>query len=218
MIEYAGELETHLTIRIDESKNVDELRMWGLENGLKCLHIILARGDHPSQPMLTRRAKGKLCEEIAVARRLKDALDAEGFAVQRIKIEAAPWNEGVPQTVADLKGDAPEKYFESHVKILADDRQPLVELTAAVEKHSAHLSRNALRVRPDGSRERFVTLRCPSVGYIEAAVKLKRLITEIEHLGYPVVDVKEEYVIYDDNLPIDAGDDRFAAELFDHLI
>lgn len=205
VMEYAGEMETHLTLCWDASENIDELRTWGLENGLKCLHIILARGEHHSQPMLTRRTKGTLSEEIATAQSLKDALAAEGFAVQRIKIEAAPWNEDVPQTAADLKSDPPDKYFESHIKILFEDYLSITALTAAVEKHSAHLSRNALRVRPDGRQERFVTLRCWSVGYTEAAAKLKKLLIEIEHLGFPVIDVEEEYVVYDDNRAIDAG-------------
>lgn len=77
----------------------------------------------------------------------------------RIKVEAAPWNDGVPERDADaVEG----RYFEHHVKLLLPDAAAgtLVSLTRLLEPHQARLSRNARRQRDDGRHERFATQRC----------------------------------------------------------
>ena len=114
-MEFTGELETHLTVCLGKTKTVAELQEWGQTYDLKCLHIVLERGDVTSQPMLTRRASGKLTGEIGTALHLKELLTADGFQVMRIKIEAAPWNEDVLQSLREITNPATEKYFESHI-------------------------------------------------------------------------------------------------------
>ena len=52
-MEFTGELETHLTICLGKTKTVAELQECGMTYDLKCLHIVLERGDVTSQPMLT---------------------------------------------------------------------------------------------------------------------------------------------------------------------
>ncbi len=204
-MEFTGELETHLTICLSKTKTVAELQEWGKVYDLKCLHIILDRGDVSSQPMLTRRASGKLTDEIGTALRLKELLIADGFQVIRIKIEAAPWNEDVPRSSAEIINPSTEKYFEKHIRILINSQAEHTELLETVKRHAAHLSRNALRQDSEGFEERFVTQRNWSIGYSESRQKLNELLQEIRALNYPVIDVEEEYVIYDTNLKIDAG-------------
>lgn len=204
-MEFTGEIETHLTVHLSETKTIAELQTWGAAHGLKCLHIILEQGNAPSQPMLTKRAGSKLSDEFAAASRLKELLISEGFPVLRIKIEAAPWNEDVPQSAAEVIEQSPERYFESHIRILCGKEADNSELIEAVTPHSAHLSRNALRQRENDSEERFVTQRSAKVGYVESRRRLNAILSAIRNLGYTVIDVEEEYVVYDSNLEIDAG-------------
>src|SRR5690242_13542138 len=103
VVEFAGELETHITVGLDASESLAKLQEWATSQGLKCLHIILDRGATISQPMLTRHGQGTLSEEWTIASDLSRALNAAGFEVVRIKIEAAPWNKDVPQTENDVQ-------------------------------------------------------------------------------------------------------------------
>ena len=204
-MEFTGEIETHFTVHLNETKSIAELQTWGAAHSLKCLHIILEQGSVTSQPMLTKRASSILSDELAAAHRLKELLISQGFPVLRVKIEAAPWNEDVPQSTAEAIEQSPERYFESHIRILCGKEADNSELIEAVTPHSAHLSRNALRRRADDSEERFVTQRSSKVGFAESRSRLNALLRTIRILGYTVIDVEEEYVVYDSNLEIDAG-------------
>lgn len=203
--EFAGEFETHITVRLGPQRGVEALREWAAEHGLKCLHIVLDRGVTPSQPMLTRRGQGDLAGELRVASALCRSLDAEGFPVIRVKIEAAPWSEGVPQSDAEADGHPADRYFEHHIKLLLDNRVLVSPLEQIAERHGAQLSRNALRVRDDDRHERFVTQRCYSVGRGESRRRLETLLCEVAAFGHPILEVEEEYVVYDSNLAVDAG-------------
>jgi len=139
------------------------------------------------------------------ALRLSRELNASGFPVIRIKIEAAPWNQDVPQSRVQAHGQPPGRYFEHHVKLLLPPDSDYAALAELVEPHSAHLSRNALTQRSDGREERFVTQRCRAVGYTEACQRLEALQAAIAPLGHLVLEVEQEYVVYDNNLFVDAG-------------
>ncbi|HTE18280.1 MAG TPA: hypothetical protein VK689_07850, partial [Armatimonadota bacterium] len=62
-MEFWGEFETHITLRLHD-QHVAALQEWGAGRGLKCIHILLNRGDHVSQPMLTRRSTGGLSGQL----------------------------------------------------------------------------------------------------------------------------------------------------------
>jgi hypothetical protein len=205
LTEVSGELETHISVGVRRPEEIEALRSWGGRHGLKCLHIVLDRGASVSQPMLTRRGRGSLAGELALASELSRSLAAEGFTVARVKIEAAPWSQGVPRSEAEARAQPPDRYFEHHVKLLLEADADVSPLARIAEGHGAHLSRNALRVREDGRRERFVTQRCRLVGREEAKRRLDALLTALAPLGYPVLEVEEEFVVYDSNLEVDAG-------------
>lgn len=209
-MEFAGEFETHLTVTLDGAQDVSGLREWAARRGLKCVHILLDGGRTPSQPMLTRRGRGALSAELAAARDVAAALAAGGFAVCRVKIEAAPWNKDVPQTDADAARHPPDRHFEHHVKLLlAPADADLAAVSDVALRHGARLSRNALRDRPDGRRERFVTQRCYGVGRPAARRWLDALLAALRPVlaagGHDVADVEEEFVVYDTNAGVDAG-------------
>ena len=66
------------------------------------------------------------------------------------------------------------------------------------------LSRNAAKV--EGARhERFVTQRCWAAGRTTARGHLDNLVTALRAGRYDLIDVEEEFVVYDSNLAVDAG-------------
>jgi hypothetical protein len=202
-VEFEGEFETHITVRTADPAALGTLQTWAEHHHLAFHHIVLDRGQTPSQPMVSRRRSGGLSTELTAAEELARLLGAAGFDVVRIKIEAAPWNRGVPDAGPDP--EHADRYFEHHVKLVLDPATDLARLTALAEAHSAHLSRNARRVRADGRPERFVTQRCRAVGRSTARARLDALVSALAGNEYVVVSVEEEFVVYDSAPGVDAG-------------
>ncbi len=204
-MKFAGEFETHITVKLQDLDRIDRLQQWGIERNLKFLHILLERGTNVSQPMLTRRGRGDFADELGIANHLAQTLTAEDFAVVRIKIEAAPWNQGVPQSDVEADLHPAHRYFEHHIKLLLESDRDISPLRELVQLQSAHLSRNALQTRNDGFGQRFVTQRCIGVGRSTAKKQLQILVDSIESLGYHPIDIESEFVVYDSNLALDRG-------------
>jgi hypothetical protein len=100
--EFAGEFETHLTVRLSTAAGAMDARA-RLEHragriGLKLTRIVLDRGSLPDQPMLTETGRGTLTERQAAALLRSAEARAAGFPVIRVKIEDSPWNADIPQT------------------------------------------------------------------------------------------------------------------------
>jgi hypothetical protein len=204
-VEFEGEFETHVTVRAAGSADLEGLRDWAARRGLSFHHIVLDRGQTPSQPMVGRRGRGRLAGELATAEALARQLAAYGFAVCRVKIEAAPENRDVPGSDAEASRSGPDRHFEHHVKLALDPATDVATLTALAQSHAAHLSRNALCRRDDGRQERFVTQRCYAVGWPAARQRLERLLGDLVAGGYAVLSVEEEFVVYDSQPGVDAG-------------
>lgn len=207
-MEFAGKFETHVTLRLDGTTDLALLQNWARAHGLKVLHIVLARGRHVSQPMLTRRGHGTLSSELEIARNLCQSLEKAGFSVTRLKLEAAWENQDIPQSSAEaiaLHAAGHTGYFEQHIKLLLAPDFDSATLTRITEQHTAHLSRNAWRVRADGYAERFVTQRCAGVGRQEAKEQFEALQQALAPLGQQVTKCEAEYVVYDSNQDLDAG-------------
>lgn len=199
---FSGEFETHLSVAGNVGQ-LPDLQRWAERHGWRCLHIVLARGGSTSQPMITRRARGNLADQLLVASEHAEKLAMAGFPVMRIKVEAAPSNADVPQ--ADGEARCADRYFEQHIKLLLASGADEAALAAVAMRHGAHLSRNALCVREDGHSERFVTQRCARVGRRGAQRRLDALLADLQPLGHAVLDVEQEYVVYDSNEALDAG-------------
>lgn len=202
VVDFTGEFETHLTVRADDP---DALQAWAVRHKLKFTHIVLDRGRTPSQPMLTCWGKGRLADLRTAAEILSRRLATDGFVVTRLKVESAVTNSGVPRADEGAANLHAGRYFEHHVKLSLDDAADLDELVALARRHRAHLSRNARRTSDGGRHERFVTQRCRAVGGATARRHLDDLLTALQGGGYVVVDVEEEFVVYDSNLAVDAG-------------
>lgn len=155
--------------------------------------------------MLTSRGSGALADVLAEAGRTRAALAADGFTVTRAKVEAAPWNAGVPADDESARELGPGRYFEHHLKLLLEPGTDLGALAALVAPHAAHLSRNARRVRDDGLAERFVTQRCRLVGAPEAGRRLAALTAALLGGRYPIAEVEREFVVFDGDESLDDG-------------
>lgn len=205
MMDYAGEFEVHLTVQPASMAAFERFRSWCLAHDCKCVRIVLARGEHVEQPMATwRRDSTALPAVVAETQQMISKLERVAIPIVRVKVEAAPDNEGVPQTDADAAEHA-ANYFEHHVKLLRDpgaDREML--LRTCVEL-GAHLSRNAWRENARGQEERFATMRCYHVGRVTAEQQLQRLLDALNALGENIVEVESEYTVYDSNVELDAG-------------
>ncbi|WP_067477404.1 hypothetical protein [Actinomadura hibisca] len=200
-MDFTGDFETHLTVSCPAAE-IDAVERWAAERGLKFAHIVLDRGRVPSQPMLTLRTRGTLDAARARAEDVAARLRADGHPVTRLKIEASPFNAGVPEHDADAP-DPGRYYFEHHVKLLLDPAADTAALAAAARPHAAHLSRNARRVRADGRHERFVTQRCRGVGSRTAVRRLEALVAALD--GHEIVSVEREYVVFDGDASLDDG-------------
>lgn len=204
-MDFEGEFESHVTLRLADVRQADELAAWAAGRGVKFTHILLSRGTMPSQPMLTRQGRGTLEGELAAARDLAEAATADGFVVVRVKVEAAPWNRGVPASDVEAAGHPPSRHFEHHVKLVLPPAADLTGLAAVAGRHGAHLSSNARRTRSDGKQERFVTQRCHAVGRDTAGWRLDALLVDLKRLGHEPAEVDREFVVVDSNAAVDDG-------------
>ncbi|MBX7223195.1 MAG: hypothetical protein K1Y36_24985 [Blastocatellia bacterium] len=159
----------------------------------------------PSQPMVTKTGRANLFDIHHVAVELAGQLQAEGFPVIRTKIEIPGESRRVPQTADEARNIDRARYFEQHVKVLLSPESEGSALLRLAQKHNAHLSRNALRVRADHKEERFLTQRCFGVGQPEAMTRFAAFVREIEELGFLIIKTEAEFVLFDSNLALDTG-------------
>lgn len=200
--EIFGDFEIHVTVRATQA---EQLAAFAAEHELKFLHIELDRGVAASQPMLTLHSSGSLGEQVTGVNHWCRQLRAAGIEPVRGKIEATPWAGGVPQHEDAAIGEPAYRYFEHHIKLRLPVGADLDAITALVEPHGARLSRNARKRSVDGTGVRFVNQRCHRVGRAVAEGRLGRLLTALREAGHEVVSTEQEYVVYDDNLELDAG-------------
>ena len=180
-----------------------QLAEWADKHGFKFTHIVLDRGISISQPMITTHRHGAPGSIAAFASDLSMSLWTDGFRPRRIKIEVGLDAALVPAD--DLEGAArpDSNYFEYHFKLLLDGGADLRPLREIAQRHHAHVSRNNLKTRDDGTVERFVTLRCHDVGRETADRRSAALRAELAE--YEIVEYEAEYVVSDDNLALDDG-------------
>ena len=170
---HRGTFEAHLTVDGDGAgfaAACDAL-------GVKCVVIALARGAHPQQPMTSTRHAGALADAVDAIDALHARVEAAGFRIVRVKVEAD----------ADDAVVVPGGYFELHAKLARVDEA----VRAACAAAGAHLSRNE---REPGVR--FATLRAPT---------REPLAPFVAALGDAAIAVKAEYALYDDRVELDAG-------------
>ncbi len=121
MHNYRGDFEVHITVLAPGKTLLDRFREWCSARELKCVWIVLARGEHVEQPMATwRRSNKTLSLVVEEAERYAADLHHVAIPVARVKVEAAPHNDEVPVRDADAAAHEAKNYFEHHVKLLRD--------------------------------------------------------------------------------------------------
>jgi hypothetical protein len=197
-----GDFEVHLTARAPDAGPFAE---WCAARGLKCLRIVLARGAHPDQPMATwRRRHTSFAAVLTEAEVLAAEARVAGFDIDRVKIEASPWNADVPVSDSDAQSQNPGHYFEQHIKLRRERHREMTQLEATCEQHQGHLSRNAFR--QDGEfEERFVTIRHYGVGRVTAEERLSTLVIALKALDETILETETEYCLYDSRIQLDDG-------------
>lgn len=152
-----------------------------------------------------RRQDKELSQVVEEAECRALELNRMAISVVRLKVEASPTNEEVPQDDDVVPVHAAGAYFEHHVKLLRDQAAPSEALLRACEQCGAHLSRNAFREVGAGQEERFVTLRSYGVGWRSSERQLRQLRAVLQGLGEQIIEQESEYCVYDSNIGLDAG-------------
>ena len=206
MLDYRGDFEVHLTVQPASDAEFRSFQDWCDTRNCKCVFIVLARGDHPEQPMATWRRSGTaLPLVVAEANQAAAELDRAAITVVRVKIEANPFNEDVPVEDAEAAPLPGDNYFEHHIKLLRDPAAGSEPLLQTALEHGAHLSRNAWRRLSQEREERFVTLRCHQVGRNSSDRLLEKLLAALRNAGEQIIETESEYSVYDTNVPLDRG-------------
>ncbi|GLY30890.1 hypothetical protein Kisp02_42550 [Kineosporia sp. NBRC 101731] len=187
-----------MTVRTESPAESDRLERCCAVADLKLTQIMLARGRTPSQLMVTAAGARSYADERVKARDVVEWLRAQGFEPVRVKIESTT---GAPEVPAGPCSDG--QYYEHHVKLVLPPDCDLDTLAVRVVPHGAHLSWNARRARADGRHERFVTQRCRGVGPAGAQAALLLLLEALD--GLEIVEVEQEFVLYDSYLALDEG-------------
>ncbi len=204
---YKGVFEAHITIEPLQIDAQTKFIAFCAKNNLKPIQIELSRGDVAFQQMTSSIHEGAFEQVLAVVKGIAELLGRQGFGVSRVKLEAAPSNENLPATCAELMEHSAENYFEHHLKLSlpTDLAGKLETLLQICETHHAHLSRNAFKQNIEGFMERFVTVRHYGLGKAEAIEALNALKMAITVEGLQILKTITEYCVYDDHVALDAN-------------
>lgn len=209
LLRYPGAFEAHVTVTPLPRDAVPRFLARCAALGVKPVLIELPRGARESQPMTASYHRGDLRDALEAARRLGAQLQAAGFPVARVKLEAMVRNQGVPRTDPEALGLPGENYFEYHGKLRLPrgDDVALALARSRCAAHGAHLSRNSRpRQGTDGAfEERFVTARYPQVGLAQAEERFRALQGALAAAGTPLFHRLREYTVYDSDAALDQG-------------
>jgi hypothetical protein len=200
-----GTFESHITTEVTDPAQAQRFRQLCQDIGVKCVLIELPEGVVRSQPMTACYHHGDIAEVIQDLERLCSAVRAAGFPLTRVKLEAVATNEGVPDLDEEAAHLPPGRYFEFHVKLLLSPDDDLETLRTCCARHTARLSRNALKSDRHGGSERFVTLRRYGVGRQAAFAALEALESDLQAAGFTIAHRQREYTLFDSAERLDAG-------------
>ncbi|MCF3962689.1 hypothetical protein [Streptomyces fuscigenes] len=189
-----GDFRLRLTVGAGRALEVAGwARQWGfaLESG------VLDRGRTQGRPTVVLDGRGDLAAERAAAGRWAARLASDGFRVVRTRIEAAPWNDGVPTTDREAAFQ-PDRWFAHRVTVRLPLPYDTRRLSALAGLHTAHLSRRVRTAPARGVQERVVVQCARGVGRQGARARLEDLLNGLAEAELRPVDVEEAYVVYDD--------------------
>lgn len=203
---YSGPAEVHITVSLENTSG-DKARFQRAcqqHNG-KSIWIELESGETVNQPMYGARLFTSAQEQADEIKMLVCSF-AQDFHVRRVKVEAGPHNQNIPQSSQDAL-DAPDDcYFEHHVALRLNSIEDLDKLKSDLKGYHGYLSKNAFKTTPEsGEHIRFVTQRFSNIGQQQANIELEKLTTFVKQQEINVRRVEREYNIFDSNLHLDQG-------------
>ena len=136
---------------MDQSVNLEAFKRFCYMAGIKALVIDLAV-NVAMQPMTCSRVTGSFAQATLEAAKLRTALEGAGFAVTRVKLEAAPWNAGVPITDEQAKLSPSGNYFEHHTKLKLEKHANLRLLEQFCARKKPRATRHYKLSSPCGRR------------------------------------------------------------------
>ncbi len=194
--------ELHITVA--QTVDLEAFKQFCYQAGIKALVIDLG-AELPVQPMTCSRITASFSDAMLEAAKLRDILTNAGFVVTRVKLEAAPWNSGVPESDIQAQKAPSGNYFEHHTKLKLPKTANLRLLEMLCESNNAHLSRNAFKVFTDGSQERLITQRHYGLGFASASLRFNAFLEVLKSFDFKVEKTVSEYCVFDSNLELDAG-------------
>lgn len=184
-------IEVHLTADLKNEESFFKFKKVCLELDAKPLEIILARGDHPRQIMLSREMEeNQLIRVHQAVQPWIDLFEKNQIAIIRKKYEIPFFK--------DVSNDFKIDYYEWHGQI---EYKHVLELKIFCEIHRVHLSYNSLK---NFEKYRFLTLR----EYGGASIFLARLVqlkAELYNQNRKLIKERAECCIYDSNIALDQG-------------
>ncbi|MEM7039123.1 MAG: hypothetical protein AAF570_19255, partial [Bacteroidota bacterium] len=112
--QYHGLFEAHITIQPIQGPQSIVFQNLCKDLKVKPIQIELPEGDVPVQPMTCSTHKGDYSDVRQEVYALAWELARGGFEVTRVKIEAAPFNDDIPQNKAEAAQHSAQNYFEHH--------------------------------------------------------------------------------------------------------
>lgn len=211
---YKGVFEAHITIENLDKKQTDSFIDLSKKLNFKPIQIGLDKGDHQIQSMTCSKHKGEFLEVyqqvLNLAAELEDnnfikifGFKTSHFKPNRIKIEAAPFNEDIPQTNKEAQLHPTTNYFEHHILLLLHEQRSLTSLYKVCKQYNAHLSVNAFSKAPDNYYHKFVTVRNYFMGKDESECLFNQLKQALLDINIKIKNSVTEYCIFDSNVALD---------------
>lgn len=197
--------EVHVTVAPQGAPPLQAFATACNELRVKAIHIELPEGVVPSHLITASFHRGSLERVRGDAHLLAKQLDAFGFHVTRIKIEAMVRNSVVPLSDEDAASRPPGNYFEFHTKVAVRSSNELSVLRELCSRWNAHLSRNAWNRLQAGVPLHFVTFRVTRHGREWALRSFDGLLCDLRGRGFVTSNILREYTVYDTNATLDDG-------------
>lgn len=195
--------EVHVTISQAQASDVQTLLSICAQQRWKAI-IIDLKPPSASQPMTCSRISGTIDDAFAHAHEVQSRLEQAGLQVNRLKIEAAPWNSQVPISDQERQQHDPSAYFEYHLKLALTGEAWHETLPQICRSFQAHLSHNALKHEANGTIQRFATIRSSTLGLEHFQAHTQAFQDQIQSAGFTTLKAITEFCIYDSNIALDS--------------
>ncbi|MEO1517452.1 MAG: hypothetical protein AAFV95_20685 [Bacteroidota bacterium] len=189
-------IEVHITCQQMTTDEIGAFESFCQSVDAKPIVILLPKGEHTQQPMISKIINCDSKEALAKkTRQLKNQFDTNGYEIVRVKMEVAPWDRDKAEHLFET---GPDNYYEWHGRVQLEKEETI---RAIVKQLGGHLSRNALKRDP---KAKLITIReYGSEEMIKS--RIHHLKTGLQQHGIEFAKEELEYCVYDSNVNLDKG-------------